>query len=245
MISMRPGGSDALPEGLAVLVPVKVLDNAKTRLASLLTLAERQRLAWVLLERVLGELAGLPAGLRRVVVSSYGPALERAGTLGFQIIREESQRSESDSVDHASAVLEAQGIRGVLRLPLDLPLFTAEALAPVLAAAAAGQRAVVVPSRDGTGTNALYRSPPTLFPSRFGPGSRALHEREARARTERLAVLEVPALALDIDEPEDVAELLRLGVPCPAADYLRGLGVGDRLAGGDRTGGGTASGSAR
>ncbi len=38
---------------------------------------------------------------------------------------------------------------------------------------------VIVPSHDGTGTNALLRSPPDLFPSHFGPESFALHLKEA------------------------------------------------------------------
>jgi 2-phospho-L-lactate guanylyltransferase len=133
-------------------------------------------------------------------------------------------------VDAASATLQREGMAAVLRVPLDLPLIRTADLAAVLAAAAAGAQAVLVPSLSGTGTNALYRSPPTLFPSRFGPGSLALHEQEARRVTAAVRVLQLASLALDIDDAADVRELARRGEPCPALDYLRALGIERRLA---------------
>ncbi|MCZ6553508.1 MAG: hypothetical protein O7A67_06865, partial [SAR324 cluster bacterium] len=84
--------------------------------------------------------------------------------------------------------------------------------------------------RDGSGTNAVYRSPPTLFPSRFGPDSLSLHKRSLEALEVPHAVLPLPALGLDLDDAGDVEELLRRWQDCPARDYLMGLGVEGRLA---------------
>ncbi len=218
------------PGATALLVPVKDLTQAKTRLAPLLSAEERQFLATVLLEGTLEAVCALPGPLRRVLVTSYAPAAALAERLGMQVIREAEQRSESHSVDAASAALQREGVTAVLRVPLDLPLVRTADLATVLAAAAGGAQAVLVPSLDGTGTNALYRCPPTLFPSRFGPGSLALHEQEARRVTAAVRVLPLPSLALDIDDPADVEELVRRGEACPALDYLRSLGIAQRLA---------------
>ena len=121
---------------IAILVPVKELSHSKTRLSPLLSGEERRRLAWVLLERVLREVARAQRHCRRVVVSNYAPAIELAEASGFEVIREARQISESDSVDAASTLLERQGVRGVLRVPLDLPLFCGEALQPLLEEAA-------------------------------------------------------------------------------------------------------------
>jgi 2-phospho-L-lactate guanylyltransferase len=229
----RPAGRNAPgdPSAIVVLVPVKDLEQAKTRLAPLLSREERRGLALLMLEGVLAEVARVKGVRSRVVVTSYAPAIALAGRLGCEVLRETHQVSESASVDAASAQLEREGVTGVLRVPLDLPLFQASALSPVLAEAHAGRRAVLVPSRDGTGTNALYRAPPTLFPSRFGPDSLRLHREAARRLTDQVAVLPVPALGLDIDDGADVAELLRRNQPCPALDYLRALDAGTRLAG--------------
>jgi 2-phospho-L-lactate/phosphoenolpyruvate guanylyltransferase len=216
---------------IAILVPVKDLTQAKSRLSPLLSLEERRMLAALMLRGTLEAIAAAGAPGPRVVVTNHAPAVALARGLGFGVIEEGPQVSESASVDAASAELERRGLAGVLRIPLDLPLLAPDDLAPVLEAAREGAAAVLVPARDRLGTNALYRSPPTLFPSRFGPDSLVLHERAARAaaRAGEVRVLEVPGFALDIDDPGDVAELLRQGRACPALDYLRGLEVAARL----------------
>ena len=238
----------------ALLVPVKNLANAKTRLDSLLSLSERRELAWVMLEGVLAQIAGLDTTWERVMVTNYDPAIELARDLGFRVIQEVEQVSESHSVDFASGVLAGEGLSGVLRIPLDLPLLTQDALATVLEATAietplntppsneipsnkipvveqagGGPSAILVPSRDGTGTNAVYRSPPALFPSRFGPDSLSLHRSEARQAGCEPLILSSGAMGLDIDDPGDIAELVARGIKCPTLDYLRGIGIEGRL----------------
>lgn len=212
-----------------LLVPVKDLTRAKTRLAPLLTQAERRALAMIMLESTLRAVCAVPGPYPRAVVTNYPPAAELAQSLGMRVIGEARQRSESHSVDAASAALEREGVAAVLRIPLDLPLVRAEDLEAVLAAGRCAQ-AVLVPSLAGTGTNALYRSPPTLFPSRFGPGSLALHLVAARHVTAAVNVLPLERLALDIDDPADVRELVRRDTPCPALDYLRAIGIEERPA---------------
>jgi 2-phospho-L-lactate guanylyltransferase len=214
---------------VALLVPIKDLSDAKHRLAPLLTEEERTALARLMLEGVLGECARLPPEVRRVVVTNDRPAIALARERGFDVIEETRQDSESDSVDRASAALEAEGMRGVLRVPLDLPFLRAAELMEILSLAAEGLQCVLVPSRDGTGTNGLYRAPPTLFPSRFGPNSLALHQSSARERTGGVKVVELASLALDIDEPGDVAALLAEKGDCAAKTYLEEIGVRERL----------------
>jgi len=215
---------------ISLLVPVKDLSRAKTRLTPLLTPTERERLATIMLEGVLRAVAALPARFGRAVVTSYPPAAALAEGLGFRHLPETRQVSESASVDAAAATLAAEGVAGVFRLPLDLPLIDGADLAEVLARAEAGERTVLVPSADGTGTNGIYRAPPTLFPSHFGPGSMALHRAAAAERGVTPAVLPLRSLALDIDDAADVAALMATGAACPAADFLRGIGVPARLA---------------
>lgn len=214
---------------LAILIPVKDLSRAKTRLSTLLSEAERRELAHAMLGGVLAQIDRLPAHIDRVMITNYAPAIALARAHGFALIEEGEQTSESASVDAASATLEARGYHGVLRVPLDLPVLDVADLQAVLARAQAGVQAVLVPSLQGTGTNGLYRAPPTLFASRFGPGSLALHESGAKARTAAYEVLPLPSMALDIDDPEDIGLLLARGVPCPALDYLHSIDIAGRL----------------
>jgi 2-phospho-L-lactate guanylyltransferase len=213
---------------LAILVPIKNLTQAKSRLAPLLSLEERYELAWIMLQGVLRAVLETSGAPRRVVVTNFAPAADLARRLGLEVLEEERQVSESHSVDFAAAALEAQGVTGMLRVPLDLPLIQAADLEAILVPARAGSRVVLVPSLEGTGTNALYRSPPTLFPSHFGPGSLALHEEEARRHVPHPLVLPLERLALDIDDVVDVRTLLRHAGDSPALDYLRKIGAGER-----------------
>jgi 2-phospho-L-lactate guanylyltransferase len=78
-----------------------------------------------------------------------------------------------------------------------------------------------VPSADGTGTNALARTPPNVIESRFGPGSCRAHLDQARAKCVHAEVLHLRGLMFDIDTPEDVAELLAGPHESAVADFLR------------------------
>jgi 2-phospho-L-lactate guanylyltransferase len=68
---------------------------------------------------------------------------------------------------------------------------------------------VIVPSRDGTGTNAILRMPPTLFPSHFGSGSFAKHCEEARSAGAQVIVRRSARLEMDVDDQADLRALLQ------------------------------------
>jgi 2-phospho-L-lactate guanylyltransferase len=67
----------------------------------------------------------------------------------------------------------------------------------------------MVPSRDGTGTNAILRTPPTLFPSHFGPNSFAKHRSEAEQAGARIILRRNVRLEMDVDDESDLRALLR------------------------------------
>jgi 2-phospho-L-lactate guanylyltransferase len=168
----------------------------------------------------------VPAVDAIVVVTSYQPAMDFARKKGFDVIVEEEQVSESTSVDFASRELRADGATAVLRLPADLPLITKEDIEEIFAHEKSSPSCVIVPSRDGTGTNALIRRPPTLFKSFFGPGSLEKHKSAAKRAGAKLVVVELPRVALDIDAPEDIEELRIVGPDSPAYQLLERFGKG-------------------
>ncbi len=192
----------------ALLIPVKDLRAAKQRLAPLLSPQERFELAEAMMDDVFAAVRGVRAAEHVYVVTNYEPAIARAQRHGWTVLRESQQVSESDSVDSASRECESRGVTALLRLPIDLPLISAGDIDEVFAAAEATPCAVLVPSRDSTGTNALLRARPTLFPSHFGPGSFAKHLAEARASGARIRALRNPRLELDVDDPQDLSALV-------------------------------------
>lgn len=213
-----------------LLLPIKDLRNAKQRLAVALTPEERFGLANAMLADTIRAVQGVRNADRIFVVSNYALAVELAAQNGWEVLREQEQISESVSVDFASRLCAERGITSLLRLPLDLPLVRASDIDEVLAAEISPPSAVIVPSRDGTGTNALLRTPPGLFPSRFGPDSFRKHLREAEQASGKIVVRRNPRLEMDVDDESDLRALLQCDLPqSSTGKWLEESGVAARF----------------
>jgi coenzyme F420-0:L-glutamate ligase/coenzyme F420-1:gamma-L-glutamate ligase len=181
-----------------------------------------------MLEDVLA--AVMPAAgslVEAVIVATSDPeAIWIARTHGAAVLEEQEQRSESHSVDAVSRTCAERGVEAILTIPADIPAIRTEDIATILSAAVGPDRAVVlVPSRDGRGTNAIWRRPPLAIPSRFGFNSFRKHQEDAQTQGLTWAALEIPRLAVDIDEPEDLQAFLALPGETRTRAFLDGLGV--------------------
>ncbi|HJZ67196.1 MAG TPA: hypothetical protein VKF81_03545, partial [Blastocatellia bacterium] len=133
------------------------------------------------------------------------------------------------SVDWASRILSERGFDTVMRLPADIPLVRADDVDALLSVDLNSPGALLVPSRDGTGTNAIIRKPPTLFPSRFGPNSLGLHKTEAARVGVECVIMNNSRVALDIDELGDLHTLLECGPGTASADAIIEMRILDRI----------------
>lgn len=210
-----------------ILVPVKDPSKAKARLASILTPEQRCELARTMLDDL--ALALKPLGARVAFVTNSRPAGDLAAELGWRVFWETRQITESASVDEASRRLAAEGVEAVLRLPADIPLVRSEDVRKLLDVRLQPRSAVLVPSRDRMGTNAVLRRPPDLFPSRFGRNSFVLHMQEALRVQARVEVVELPRLALDLDAPDDLRRFLDRREDTATSRLLAGLDLMKRL----------------
>lgn len=213
-----------------VLIPIKELTRAKQRLADLMTQKERSALAWLMLEHLFHEVARARGYDRVAVVTLDEAAAQLARRFHFELIKETQQTSESASVDYGSRIVGARGAGSVLRLPIDLPLIAAEDIENILGRINDQPAIVIVPSRDETGTNAIVRTPPELFPSHFGPNSLAKHLDEARRCGVPCELIHLPRIALDLDGPADLAYLLECGHRSSVNEFLQSLRIDERLA---------------
>jgi 2-phospho-L-lactate guanylyltransferase len=100
-----------------------------------------------------------------------------------------------------------RGLVFTLVIPGDIPLIQASELEQIFLRAPE-EGSLLVPAADGRGTNAAFRRPPDLFPLRFGNDSFQPHLAVARATGKPCEVLHLPRIALDVDSPEDLRELL-------------------------------------
>jgi 2-phospho-L-lactate guanylyltransferase len=215
----------------ALLIPIKEPNRAKTRLANLLTLEERRQLVWAMFEDVCQAVAASKKAQHVFIVTSFQKAIEQARVFGWRILLEEAQESESASIDWASRILKERGFDAVLRMPADLPLLRGEDIDELLALALHAPQALLVPSREGTGTNAIIRAPADLFPSRFGPNSLALHQQEALQIGVECLIVHNDRIALDIDEPADIETFLQADKDTHTRKLLEEMKIAARLSG--------------
>jgi 2-phospho-L-lactate guanylyltransferase len=214
----------------ALLLPIKDLRHAKQRLAGFLSPEERFGLAQAMLADTLRAVRGVRKADKVFVVTNYAPAMRAAEENGWELLLEEHQISESVSVDAASRECERCGIAAVLRVPLDVPLVQASDIDDLLATECAAPAMVIVPSRDGTGTNAILRTPPTLFPSHFGSGSFAKHCAEAQRAGAKIFVRRNARLEMDVDDEGDLRTLMQHDLSgTETGTWLRQNGILARL----------------
>ncbi len=202
---------------LAVL-PVKSFARAKQRLRPGLDPDRRRQLVDAMLRDVLDALNA--SSLDGVIVISTGEtARETALERGAQVL---ADRDQGHNAAARLGIVEALRLRAerVLLVPVDCPLLDPDEIDELLARRPVAPDAVIIPDRHGTGTNALLLAPPDVLEPAFGPGSCERHSELARAAGVTHEVLAVPSLALDIDTPEDLAELARMSRCAPATTAL-------------------------
>ena len=182
-----------------MLVPVKRLDGAKSRLAETLDAGERAALVSELLAHVLAAVKEADVG--PVTVVSAEP-LDLDGVPRF----DDGGLPWNDAL--AAAMKQVSHERVATVIAADLPLLTpGEVRSFVMATPAYGL--AIARARDG-GTNAVSMRPPGSMPTHFGdPGSAAVHERATCLAGGDAHVLDLPGLAFDVDTPEDLAEWRR------------------------------------
>lgn len=187
------------------LVPVKRLEVAKQRLASVLSPEERVALMLAMLRQIL-EVLPHCRGIEAVAVVTADPrAAALAAGLGAEILPEPKPlKGESAAVAYGARVLAQRGVESMLVLPADLPQAEALAIERLVAEAEPAPSVRLARAFDG-GTNALLARPPEVIPFLFGPESLKRHKGEARRLGIPCQAGTYLSLLFDIDTPEDLA----------------------------------------
>lgn len=186
-----------------IIIPVKPFGQSKTRLSAVLTARQRTVLSRRLLARTL-LLAGQVGPV--VVVSRSRAVREQAKQSGAWALVE-AQPGLNAAVQQGIRWVQARGDSSLLILPADLPLLTLADLQTLVAPKVDPPAVRLAPCRREDGTNALLLSPPDVVAPQFGPGSFARHVALARAAGVEPQIYRLPALAFDLDVPDDWAQL--------------------------------------
>ncbi len=186
------------------IIPVKPLRRGKSRLAGVLSLEARTALNHYLLSNTLETLASVPEIEYSLVVSRDPEALTIAREYGARTVQEQGSPQLNIALTRATMVAVSHSVQGVIIIPADLPLLTAEDIREVVRHASDPPVVVITPDRHHQGTNALLISPPGLIRYEYGPNSFQRHCDQAQKAGARLVVCERVSVALDIDLPEDL-----------------------------------------
>ncbi len=218
---------------VCALLPLKDLAAAKSRLAGLLRPSERRALAQAMAEDVLGVLARVPAIGRVILLSDdpCAPLLAERYRAHWWPERDLPGQGLNHLLEAAVSRLFAKGETAVLVLHADLPLLQPADLAAALAGWGSGEL-VVGCDRHGRGTNLLLFEAACRPRFRFGPDSchRHLEQESGSGATARR--LQREGIALDVDEPADLALLLQRLPQAPDSHtgrLLCGTALGARI----------------
>lgn len=194
---------------LWALVPAKLGPSVKSRLGAVLAEEQRRALAQAMLCDVLAALTAARSLAGVAVITRDDAVAALATSCCATPIRETHAGGLNGGVAEGIAACRARGASGVVVVMGDLPNLAAADVERTIAALP--ERGVVlVPSRDGTGTNVLAARPADLLqPTFFGEASLARH-RAATAALETV-LLPLAGAALDVDTVDDLAELVRAG----------------------------------
>jgi 2-phospho-L-lactate guanylyltransferase len=146
----------------------------------------------------------------------------------FEVIPDLANPGETGAIEMATRLCEARGVDSTLVIPADIPLIQCWELEEIMAQAPP-EGSVLVPAGDGRGTNAAFRRPAGLFPLRFGNDSFKPHVAAAQATQKPCVVLELPGIAMDIDDAADLRKLISSPVETRTQRLAREWGLADRL----------------
>lgn len=197
---MRGSVEDSRPWAL---VPVKRLSQAKQRLATALTPAERAELARAMLHDVLAVLSRATTLAGVLVVTPDAEAAALARGYGAIVRDDPLEQGTNTAVRQGLEFLQEQGRPGVLVVPGDVPFLTSLEIREVVDTLHRAPLVLVPATRDG-GTNLLAGTLPLSIAPAFGTGSLARHLAAARARDIEPALMHLKGLGHDVDTPADL-----------------------------------------
>jgi 2-phospho-L-lactate guanylyltransferase len=211
-----------------VVIPVKETAAAKARLADAVPQHLRPGLALAMLEDVLAAVVAA-RGLAGIAVVTLDPeARALAQRFGARILTDDARGGHTAAVAAAARILAAEGRSGMLQLPGDIPLVSADEISHLLAAARPAPSFTIAPSHDDLGSNAVLVCPPNAVPLAFGDDSFHPHLRAARARGIEPVIVRQPGIGRDIDRPQDISAFAQLRSRTRAQDFLDRHGLTQR-----------------
>jgi 2-phospho-L-lactate/phosphoenolpyruvate guanylyltransferase len=200
-----------IPTRLVAVVPVKDLEQAKSRLGGALDPEERAELAASLLRRTLRVINAAGVVANWAVISPDDAVMRIAHEMDVTAIRQRAGDLNT-ALELGRDWAAEQHADALLVLPTDLPLLCAEDII-ALRDMSTEPSLVIAPDHAGSGTNALLLRPLDVVPFHFGANSYRLHLDAAAQAEVPVHTYHSPRTEWDLDTPPDM-ETLATGGHC-------------------------------
>ncbi len=203
----------------SVVIPVKVLALAKSRLAGLSDPA-REALALAMAEDTIAAAVACRLVGAVVVVSDDPDVKAEAESLGAEVMADEPAAGLNQALlAGAEQMARRWPDWGIAGLTADLPALSAAELESALTAAS-GLTQSFVADAAGTGTTLYAAGPGIAFTPRFGPASRISHR---LAGATEIDLPGLPGLRQDVDTVADLRSAASIGLGPRSAALLADL----------------------
>ena len=189
------------------IVPVKDLEETKSRLSPSLTPKEREMLTLTMLDHVLATLREVDAVEQIGVVSPSPRALFVAEEAKATTLLQQS-RGLNNALEEGRNWAIAEGALSLLVLPADLPYLSVFDVRMLTTISRDERVAVISPDEADEGTNALLMRPGDAMPFAFGPGSYEIHQRTAKEYGLEVEIYKQASVSHDVDTLEDLQALI-------------------------------------
>jgi 2-phospho-L-lactate guanylyltransferase len=200
------GTQASAPPKVRLVIAVKRLGLAKTRLAPVFAAGVREQVVLAMLVDTITAALRVPAVDAITVVTPDEAAAAAAAELGTWVLADPTPDGHGDPLNNAIRAAAADSGPNVVALQGDLPALQQHELAEAIESARTYPRSFVA-DRHGTGTAALFAFGVPLDPQ-FGADSAARHRHSGAIELTGLW----PGLRCDIDTPDDLRSAHRLGI---------------------------------
>ena len=220
-----------MDKAIWAIVPAKGTEQAKQRLADVMSAGERRAFFQAMLRDVLTALQACSSLAGVVVVTGDGAVKKLAADLNMRIIEDNNNSGHTAAVNLAITQFCKEDVFGMLTLPGDIPLVTATEVEQLIAEHDYDSvKAIsIVPAHDQQGSNAILCTPPDVLPLRFGDNSFFPHLERAKVQGVEPTVITLPGIGLDIDHPQDLVNFIEHPSNTHAFRYLSEHDIVSRL----------------
>ncbi len=190
------------------IVPLHIPKLSKVRLSKVYNKEERARLTLVMLDHVLSTLHRAHTISSVTVVSADRNVRRKVEERGARFIWEGQKRGLNSAISLAQRRLKIEKNSSILIIHADLPTLSPRDVDSFVRAARHYEIGIG-PSKDGTGTNALFLETPNLISTAFGRESFHKHLLLIRKKSLRHKIIRLRGIGFDLDDTNDLQRLIR------------------------------------